>query len=378
MSDSRLSPSRLTDLMKRKGPKRAAAQPPQLGYADLPRFSLEQALQVPRAIIDKLGSAAATWPAIAAAMKFAETDENKHLLWSALSYNLVDRDDEQYELTEVARRIVTPATEEESKEALVEALMSPVFFSRFFTEYNGKPLPPDEVLAATLDRDFGVPPNGLDDAKKLIRENGLFVGVLKRDNNNELGVHLDAETTGVTQPSAEMQTVRDLSHDYARICFVITPFGEEGSEQRKHADLILKRLIEPVVKELGLTAVRADHIEVSGLITHQIFEHLAKARVAIADLSFANPNAFYELGVRHALKLPTIQIIRKGDPIPFDVSQGRTIKIETKDIYSIFDAFESSQRTLQQYLKSALAGDQDDDGSHANYYLRGVKVEIPK
>ena len=31
-------------------------------------------------------------------------------------------------------------------------------------------------------------------------------------------------------------------------------------------------------------------------------------------------NAFYELGVRHVCQLPTIQLIQKGDKIPFDVA----------------------------------------------------------
>ena len=138
------------------------------------------------------------------------------------------------------------------------------------------------------------------------------------------------------------------------MCFVITPIGEDDSAERKHANMVLKSVIEPVTTELGLVAKRADQIDRAGLITQQIFECLAKAKISIADLSFNNPNAFYELGVRHMCKLPTVQIIRKGDRIPFDVAQGRTIKIDMTDVYSVIESVESAKKELRQYLKHAL------------------------
>src|SRR5947199_40675 len=76
--------------------------------------------------------------------------------------------------------------------------------------------------------------------------------------------------------------------------------GPAGSEMRKHSDLILVSLVEPALAEIGLTVIRADGIEKPGVITQQVIEHVAKARLVIADLSFHNPNVFYELSLRHA------------------------------------------------------------------------------
>ncbi len=161
------------------------------------------------------------------------------------------------------------------------------------------------------------------------------------------------------------------------MCFVITPIGEDNSSERKHADMILKSVIEPVVADLGLTARRADQIDRAGVITRQIFECLAKARVCISDLSFSNPNAFYELGVRHMCKRPTVQIIRKGDRIPFDVSQGRTIKIDMTDVYSVMDSVESAKKELRQQLKYALSADYKGEDNPVNTYLPSVEVKVP-
>ena len=127
-----------------------------------------------------------------------------------------------------------------------------------------------------------------------------------------------------------------------------------------------------------MKAVRADQIDRAGLITKQIFECLAHARLCVADLSFNNPNAFYELGVRHMCKLPTVQIIRKGDRIPFDVSQGRTIKIDMTDVYSVMESVESAKRELRQHLKAALAPEYKGEDNPINTYLPGVTVTLPR
>src|SRR5262249_23628448 len=96
------------------------------------------------------------------------------------------------------------------------------------------------------------------------------------------------------------------------------------------------------------------------------------------DLSFNKPNAFYELGVRHMCKTPTVQIIPKGDRIPFDVSQGRTIKIDMTDVYSVIESVESAKKELRQHLKHALSNDYKGEDNPVNTYLPGVDVKVPK
>jgi hypothetical protein len=50
-----------------------------------------------------------------------------------------------------------------------------------------------------------------------------------------------------------------------------------------------------------------------------------EAPLVIADMSFHNANAFYELAVRHMKVLPTIHVIRDDWKIPFDVAPYRAI-----------------------------------------------------
>lgn len=127
----------------------------------------------------------------------------------------------------------------------------------------------------------------------------------------------------------------DTYSEIEDVCFYITPIGDEHSEERKHSDLFLESIITPALDKVGLKVVRADKISKPGTITKQIIENIFKAKLVIADLSFHNPNVFYELALRHAARLPTVQLIRKADKIPFDLSSYRTITIDTTDIYSL-------------------------------------------
>jgi hypothetical protein len=372
-----------------KGTGKKAGRAMRVSADQLPRRSLEVALRVTRALRDTLAGGPATWEEIASAMTIGASAQNKYYLWSAQAYNLVQKDEDKYSLSEISRKILAPTTPSEGREATVQAVLTPVVLSRFYTDYNGSPYPAEEHLGNILERKYAVPRERVEEAKVLIRENGIFAGILQQQPDGSMSVKLDPKSTGIQKPPSgakedlaeapnSLSSPASTATEFDSLCFVITPIGEEDSEQRRHANMVLKNIIEPVVAELGLSARRADQIDRAGLITQQIFEYLAKARVCVADLSFNNPNAFYELGIRHMCKLPTVQIIRKGDKIPFDVSQGRTIKIDMSDVYSVMDSVESAKKELKQHLRQALSSEYKGEDNPVNTYLPGVEVKVPK
>ena len=142
--------------------------------------------------------------------------------------------------------------------------------------------------------------------------------------------------------------------DFDNLCFYITPIGEENSEQRKHSDLFLETIVDPALKILGMEVKRADHIDKPGTITRQIIEYISKSKLVIADLSYHNPNVFYELALRHAFRLPTVQLIRKADRIPFDLNQTRTIVIDTTDIYTLVPKIETYKSEITTQVRQVL------------------------
>lgn len=135
-------------------------------------------------------------------------------------------------------------------------------------------------------------------------------------------------------------------------CFFIAPIGADDSFERKRSDGVRDFIVGPAVEELGLTVVRADDIAKPGSITHQVIEHVLKAKAAVADLTGANANVYYELAVRHAVSAPVVLIAEKSERLPFDIGQMRTIFFDHQDLASAAKAKE----LITGQLREALAG----------------------
>jgi hypothetical protein len=137
-------------------------------------------------------------------------------------------------------------------------------------------------------------------------------------------------------------------------CFFITPIGEEGSDTRRRSDGVLRFIVEPAASEAGLVAIRADKIDQPGQITLQIIEHVLKAKAVVADLTGLNPNVFYELAIRHTARLPVVLIADKGQELPFDVLQMRTIFFDHRDLQSAAACKDGIATHLRQALDGAV------------------------
>lgn len=117
-------------------------------------------------------------------------------------------------------------------------------------------------------------------------------------------------------------------------CFMITPIGEIGSTARKQADFVF-HFLESACEDRGIKLERADKMAGSSMITTRIFEAVSSAELCVADLSNLNANVFYELGVRHSLRLPVIHIAHESTPLPFDNAQHDTIFYDLSDVNSM-------------------------------------------
>jgi hypothetical protein len=142
-----------------------------------------------------------------------------------------------------------------------------------------------------------------------------------------------------------------------KICFIISPIGEDDSDTRKRSDQVLKHIINGAVEQLGYEVIRADKISEPGIITHQILQHIVDAPLVIADLTERNPNVFYELALRHAIRKPLIQLIKKGELIPFDVAATRIIQFDLHNL----DSVEAAKVEIVAQVKSLESGKNDTD-----------------
>ncbi len=359
-----------------------------------PRKSLRDVRFLAETLHKTYAGKSASWDELADAADIAkQTNDTKYKFWAAMAYGIIKKDEsaggQVFALSETGRKIIAPTYDGEDREAMRKAVLTPTVLSKFYSDYDGHPVPGDAHFPNVLERKFGIPRGRTVEAIEIIRENGKLAGILVANSEGEQEIRLgpagvaDGSTSGpfgrgdAAEEFEETEIAASQAPDWDKICFYITPIGEEGSENRKHADMFLRHLLEPAAKEHRLHVVRADKIDRSGLITQQVFEYLARARLCVADLSFSNANAFYELGVRHTCKRATIQLIRKGDRIPFDVSQGRTIVVDTSDVYTVMDRLDSARRELSEHIKSALSTKPDAaDDNPVNVYLPELRVTV--
>ncbi len=121
-----------------------------------------------------------------------------------------------------------------------------------------------------------------------------------------------------------------------KTCFVISPIGAEGSDVRSHADDVFNHIIKPALSELGFAKIeRSDHMSDAGRITEQMFAQIAEADLCIAVLTGFNPNVFYELAVAQCAARPVIILIEKGNELPFDVKDIRSIEYALQPVSDV-------------------------------------------
>jgi hypothetical protein len=112
------------------------------------------------------------------------------------------------------------------------------------------------------------------------------------------------------------------------LCFVLMPFGSKDGPGggKVHFDAIYEEVISPAVEDAGMQCVRADEEWVGGIIHRPMFERLLLCEYAVADLSLANANVYYELGIRHATRTwSTVLLFQEGFRLPFDVNPLRAL-----------------------------------------------------
>lgn len=271
------------------------------------------------------------------------------------------------ELTDTGKVACDPAAPPGEKKSaryrLAIAQIEP--FALLYETYAGKRLPAHEVMKDLLLDEGKLGGSDPTECLDLFVVNLEHLELIRTIGGAETLISIEqaieelGERPGVpparAEPSAESGIqLKPGASKWDAICFYISPIGDEGSEARKHSDLFLSILVEPALKELGLEVVRADKIAEPGMITTHVLEHIKHSRLVVADLSLLNPNVFYEMALRHSVKLPIVQIIRKADKLPFDVNQVNSAVIDNSDIYTFTPKLETYRSEITTLARRAL------------------------
>lgn len=268
------------------------------------------------------------------------------------------------------------------------------YFKSLYEKYKGSKLPIKSVIIDYLE-ELNLDEEYREDGAELFIENAKYLGIIKILSGAERLISIEQALEEVESKQSDKvstleETTKKLEQglgvanknlsvsnsDFEKICFYIAPIGEDESEERKHSDLFLESIVAPAFDNFGYKVIRADNIGKPGMITNQIIEYIMNSSFVVCDLSYHNPNVFYELALRHATKKPTIHIIRKCDKIPFDINDFRTVVIDDSSIYTLIPSLESYKNQIVQQIRQMLDDPDAIDNPILSYLERNGKKHL--
>ncbi len=152
-------------------------------------------------------------------------------------------------------------------------------------------------------------------------------------------------------------------------CFVITSFGEKdnlndikskqaagisGPVQKINFDRIYDELVKPAIVLAGLEPVKESEEKSGGIIHKTMYEKIILCEFCIADLTNLNPNAYYELGMRYAVKpFTTVPIVAASHfPLPFDIASNRIFKYQVDNEFNLSDKQNDIKKLAEALLEA--------------------------
>ena len=204
------------------------------------------------------------------------------------------------------------------------------FLYELFKQFNDKP--DGQLHIAKIVQAFCGPTQWIGDEsthKEVMNKlnTGLTYVNLQLDENGKIVItqkritHIAKEETPEVATEPKLMTVtpvfrtREIKLE-KDLCFVLMPFKPSFTR-------LYKGKIKPTVEACGLKCLRADDLFSPTPILEDVWIHIYKSNVIIADVTGRNPNVFYEIGIAHTVGKPVIIITQDKADIPFDVSQFR-------------------------------------------------------
>lgn len=168
------------------------------------------------------------------------------------------------------------------------------------------------------------------------------------------------------------------------LCFIIMPFGKKPDAKGNIIDFdyVYNEFIRKVIEKCNLAPIRADEETTPGIIHKPMYERLVLCDYAIADLTTANANVFYELGIRYTAKpYTTFSIFESETKIPFDLVDVRCFPYSIAN--GIIQNLDEKINKLSDYITGIKDKKETDspvyqllDGIQFHHNLSHEKVEL--
>lgn len=314
-------------VVKKKAPaKKKAVAKTVKPSSNYPRHSIDNALRIPRAILEQNAGKDCTPKEAAAFVGVGFGGEFQLEISSSKKYGLLDAPARGHvAVSNLAKKILRPKDPSDEIDGKREAVLKAPDIAEIYGHYRGENLPDEKFFDNTLVDNFGIPKEKLSEFKDIFTKSLLSAKLIEEHKDKWRVLDVSATISADNETSTLKKLEKSVTVSSTDTCFVMMPFS---SPLGNYYELIY----EPAIKKAGLKPVRADDdIFGTGKIMDQVWSGITNAKVLVAELTTRNPNVFYELGLAHALKKPVVLVSSNEEDVPFDLHHIRVIYYDLND-----------------------------------------------
>lgn len=320
-----------------------------ISQSQVPAFSIEKAMRVPKAIAEEYAGKGATPFQVAKALELPPSGRQfEGLCGAALAYGLTTAGPNApvIELSELGKRATRPLKEDDDLAAKREAFLLPKIIGEFFTRYDSSPLPRGDIALNVL-ADMGVAQERTKSVYELIVEGATALGFIEdikgKKYVNLAGVNTSTERQAVVlleqPPNEELDT--DSGSVVGTPEAPIFTLPSQGSPNKRvyitHGKN--KTFIEPIKQLLSFgelePLVSVEKQSVSLPVPDKVMEDMRLCGAAIIHVDIEerlmdaeakehavlNPNVLIEIGAAMALfGRRFILLVKDGIQLPSNLS----------------------------------------------------------
>jgi predicted nucleotide-binding protein len=345
-----------------KDPQTEKKKQTRLSQTDVPGYSLEQALRISRALDENYAAKAATPLKVASAMNVQPSSGPfRQLCGASIAYELTEGgcNAAEIKLTPLGKRIVRPTIEGDDLVAKREALLKPRVIREFLSQYNGSPIPKDNIAQNVLN-DMGVPEEKSSGVLALIVESAEALGLITEIKGKR---YVDLDGVVSTERSNDINPVNDSDIELERGTDENPEFDSPTetvestliTPQRNRKVFIThgknKKFVEPVKKLLSFgemeAVVSVERQSVSQPVPEKVMNDMRECGAAIIHVEdelrlmdseanehvVLNPNVLIEIGAAMALYGKRfILLVKSGVKLPSNLQGLYEVRYEGESL----------------------------------------------
>lgn len=353
-----------------------------VSQADIPAYSLAEAVKVPKAIADNYARKPTAPLKVAAAMNVQPNSSSFRMVTgAAMAYGLTKGGPNAplIEITPLGLRILKPTREGDDLAAKREAILKPRVVGKFLTQYDNSPVPRRDIAVNVLSTEMGVPEERAEAVFDMIMESARTVGFVQKIKEKEY-ISLDgageAEEDEVYDPAEPIESLTDNAE-----------LGDSGSKifppppTRSASDATLelttkrvfithgknKDFIDPIKKIITYgkyeAVVAEEKQSVSKPVPDKVMGSMRSCGAAIIhvdvekvlrdedekEVQILNPNVLTEIGAAQALYgRRFILLVKDGVRLPSNLQGLYEVrysgeKLDANDAFKLLDAMQDIQ-----------------------------------